>query len=370
MSKYKTIAILACSLAGLVACADDGDDSRARSTSTTAAPADHSAHAAGDTDTTDATAVVDSTGVPATDAGEATATEEHAHEGCEWPTGTPLGGIPPQTPMFCEDLKEAPPTFVEADNSWSDDFDNGSKMQQLGGGYRAFEKLQGINQSGTFRHNDHWMVDVNASPQGASGGVGGSMIRPDRSFKFIDGKLVVEADVAAAIAGYEGVAWPEIVVSTADSPTAKEPFPDYAYAYGQFEGADTIGVRLQADRVPIAAMFEPGGTRTFELSYFQWEGATVYGGAAFEGRERAWRTCTNTDPDTECRDRFRWELTKDTVTLYVNGVKYMEHADLPPEKQLPDSLLNGDVYVYFASWTFDAPADVVRFHWDHLAVNP
>ena len=58
------------------------------------------------------------------------------------------------------------------------------------------------------------------------------------------------------------------------------------------------------------------------------------------------------------------------MTLYVNGTKYMEHAGLPPDKQLPDSLLNSDVYVYFASWTFDAPADVVRFHWDHLAVNP
>ena len=84
----------------------------------------------------------------------------------------------------------------------------------------------------------------------------------------------------------------------------------------------------------------------------------------------AWRLCRDSDPDLECRDRFRLEFSKDTVAVYVNGVKYMEHQGLPPEKQLPDALLNSDVYVYFGSWIYKPDAATVRFHWDRLAINP
>src|SRR3712207_7201487 len=53
--------------------------------------------------------------------------------------------------------------------------------------------------------------------------------------------------------------------------------------------------------------------------------------------DRAFRRCVGTDPDLNCRDRFRWELTKTSFTIYVNGVKYLEWADMPPDKQLPDA---------------------------------
>ena len=39
------------------------------------------------------------------------------------------------------------------------------------------------------------------------------------------------------------------------------------------------------------------------------------------------RTCRGDDPDINCRDRFRWELTQDKITLYANGKKLMEHAE-------------------------------------------
>ncbi len=299
-----------------------------------------------------------------------TATPAHAsHQSCSGMDYTPLGALPPATPMFCTDLVPAPPTFVEGENSWVDDFDHGASMAELGEGYVAFEGLQQVNRSATFRHKDHWMVDVNGPDEDGGGNNGGSMIRPDRSFQFVDGKLVVEADVAAGIVDYRGQVWPELVVTTSPEPARAEPYPDVLYAYGKFPDAETVGIRLQSDGTTIAALFGPDNNRTFELSYFQSEGARVFGGhpSSVSG---AHRFCGATNPDTDCRDRFRWELTKDTQTLYINGVKYMQHAGLPAAKQLPEALVNGDVYVYFASWIHHTDAETVRFHWDRVAVNP
>ena len=58
------------------------------------------------------------------------------------------------------------------------------------------------------------------------------------------------------------------------------------------------------------------------------------------------RTCRGADPDTNCRDRFRWELTRDKITVYANGVKLLEHTAKAGKHLVPDSILNGDLYVY------------------------
>jgi hypothetical protein len=63
------------------------------------------------------------------------------------------------------------------------------------------------------------------------------------------------------------------------------------------------------------------------------------------------------------------ELTRDSLTLYVNGVRYFEASQFPDGKTM-DALVNADVYAYFASWIYRTGADTVRFHWDHVAVNP
>ena len=71
-----------------------------------------------------------------------------------------------------------------------------------------------------------------------------------------------------------------------------------------------------------------------------------------------------------CRDRFRLEVTKDSLTLYVNGVKYFEDAGWPAAHQLPDSFVNGEVYAYQSNWQVRAGDRAYRYHWDHFAVNP
>ena len=106
--------------------------------------------------------------------------------------------------------------------------------------------------------------------------------------------------------------------------------------------------------------------------------ATSRGGATFaEGgapttpaRDSAWRRCAPTQADELCRDRFRLVLEKDAVTLFVNGIRYMEHRGLPEGSRLPRTLTTSTVYVYFASWVYMVQPTVARFHWGRIAINP
>jgi hypothetical protein len=295
-----------------------------------------------------------------------------------WPNGIPLGALPEQPqPIWCYNPPEGgPATFVSGPNSWLDGFDHHLSLADLGPGYRVFEQPQEHQMllwGQHWRHADHWMVDVKArDAPGEQSAFGGVAMRPDRSFRFVDGRLVVEADAAVGIEGYDG-AWPELVVTTAPAPTQ---FIDSLYALGQFKGHWTLGCRLNPDRSTICALYDDTdnshASRRFEVASHVSEGAQIYGGNPYplgSDRDRAFRVCLGTDPDTNCRDRFRLELTRTGLVVYVNGVRYFEASDLPPDKQL-GALLGADVYVYFASWIYRPNADTVRFHWGHLAVNP
>jgi hypothetical protein len=250
-------------------------------------------------------------------------------------------------------------------------------------------QLSGNSKSSTFRHNNHWMVDVFAAGGGATA-VGGSQMRPDRSFKFENGKLIVETDVAADIDEYSGgespdfSAWPEITVSTASSPvgynygpTPGKHIDDNLYAYGRFGGYDTVGVRLTGTQ-PISALYDtsqqgfPCG-RVWELSWFQDGTGQCNPDQNANITNYPWthtRSCAGTDPDTNCRDRYRWELSRDNIVLYANGFKLIEFNATAGHHLLPDAMLNGDVYVYLSDTVYRAPEHVVRFHWDRVAVNP
>jgi hypothetical protein len=285
-----------------------------------------------------------------------------------WPNATPMGALPSQPPpIFCTPLAEAHPTFVEGSNSWVDDFQHGHSFAALGEGYRVFNSPNGgLNQVAYWRHADHWMVDVNGRDQngGAPWNNGGTWMRPDRTFRFVNGKLVVEMDVAAGVSQYGGNAWPELIISTGSEPT--NPPVDHLYGYGWFDGHDAVGVRLDRE-YPITAYYPASGPRQYEAPPSMPFGGTVDDSQWTPQARAAWRSCVGTDPDTECRDRFRWELTRTTITLFVNGVKFQGITNLPP---LSDAMVNGNVYVYAASWIHRPSADTVRFHWDRFAVNP
>jgi hypothetical protein len=294
--------------------------------------------------------------------------------GC-WPTATPVGALPDQPPpVFCSIAEEGADTAQPGDNTWIDDFDHGQSFADLDGDpYVVFDDVGFVHDTVHWRHADHWMVDVAAhAPDAPERWVrGGAMLRPDQTFRFEDGVLVVEADAAAAIDRYAMHAWPELVVSTGSQPHDVGSL----YAYDMFPEDWTVGCRLQDSRYPVCALKsddgdtaagEPSG-RPWEMSAHQAVGDVRSGGAPFGGLGERWRTCGEADPDDVCRDRFRLELAEDRLTLFVNGEKYFEQAGT---RLLPDELLTGDVYVYFASMVVSHPAETVRFHWDRLAVNP
>jgi hypothetical protein len=285
-------------------------------------------------------------------------------------TAVPIGAIAPAIPEWCKvPLATGATTFTQSGNSWLDDWNHNLTHADIGAGYRTFNV--GATDSLFWRHNNHWMVDV--QPGGAHSG--GGLLRPDRSFAGASGKLVIEADVAAGIEAYNAGAWPELIVTTAPQPTGMR--LDALYGYDMFDGHWTFGCRLNADRNTACSLLKDtqvgGETRSGRLWEINW---WTCRGTVCRANTSPMRTCAGTDPDINCRDRFRLELTPDSVAVYINGQEALYQSGLPAGLS---NLVGGQpIYAYFGS-NFDYPiasglsaagTQVVRFHWDHLAVNP
>lgn len=300
---------------------------------------------------------------------------------CE-PSASPLGAIPTGPPAWCIGLVAGVSTARSSVNSWEDLFDSGLDHARFPSSYRVFEAARASTVTLTrhFIHNGHWMVDVaetGALPDEYEGDRrdallathwGGGMVRPDRTFRFADGRLTVEFDMAAGMLAYHD-GWPEIVVTTAAAPTGNDADP--THAIGVFGGAPSVGMRLYTDRTALSSAYGATG-RLFEVSSERGAGAAVRVGGApsTPALAAAFQLCGALDADTVCRDHFRAEFTKDSVKLWANGVPYFEVSGLPAARQLPSALTDGDVYVYFASWAYLGQTATERFHWGRIAVNP
>jgi hypothetical protein len=291
----------------------------------------------------------------------------------------PSQELEPIRPAWCYSLARMPTTRENGQNSWTDEFETGIDMGLLHDrdmAYRVFSSIEhrGSRRSVAFINHGHWMVDT------AGGENGGLLIRPDRAFRFEEGKLVVEADVAAAIPEYEDSASIEIDITTAPAPTGA--VVDLQYGYGLFGGYWTFGCRFQADRHVTCSLFnatgKPGDAavfgnelgRVWQMLPFQHVGKFTYGGEPKGSAAQFFRQCAKNQMDFFCRDRFRLELGTDTVKVYVNGSLYFEQSNIEPQYQLPDEFLNSEVYVYFTNWSNRPLQPAYRFHWDRLAINP
>jgi hypothetical protein len=301
----------------------------------------------------------------------------------------PLGALAPELPVWCEGtLGLADDTAQRSDDSWSDGFNTGVSHARLAASYLVFERARAASGAATtvyrtqhFVHNGHWMVDI--AGHGAPAGVyegsardfftgpnnGGGLMRPAMPFRFADGALVIEFDVAAGMSPYRSRVWPEIVVTTAAQPAARE--TNGWYAAGLFAGSPAIGCALPSDRLSECRIYDETSITAW-LSAASSAGAReTFGGApTVEPLRSAWHVCAPTDADTVCRDHFRIELRRDSVSIAVNGVPYMSHRGLPAAAQLPAALLDSPVYVYFASWAYLTEDTVARVHWGRIAINP
>jgi hypothetical protein len=302
----------------------------------------------------------------------------------------------PMQPIWCASGLAAEPTIRTLDSfgGWTDSFQTNVQMGQLNDGqmgYRVFDSMTNGGaidptqvRSQHFVNNNHWMVDMSHNN-------GGAVLSPNQAFHFENGKLVLEADVAAGIPGYfdsfGDIVWPEIVWSTAPAPTGK--VVDNLYTYGQFGGAWASGCRLNAERDMICSLESPTALastnndtypcfsfapdRVMEISAFEQCGSTHYGGAvSFGAPATAWRACQANQMDMFCRDRFRLEWTQSGFTAYVNGILFFQDSGWPGYAQIPTSIVNGStpIYAYFGEWGDFSDSNVYRFHWGRLAVNP
>src|SRR5215472_11456180 len=304
---------------------------------------------------------------------------------------TPLGQAnpspepEPMQPVWCLGALAAEPTTRQVDKwgGWVDSFQTNVQLGRMNNGDMGYHVFDGLSNGASVQtmhwvNNNHWMVDMTHDN-------GGAAITPNQSFRFQNGKLVIEADVAAGIPGYIGKVWPEVVWSTAPAPTGNT--VDGLYLYGRFGGAWASGCRLQAERTMVCSLeadhtvptngdkapcFSFGATRVFELSGFETCGTTHMGFAVDFGAPKTWRQCQPNQMDMFCRDRFRFEWSQTGFVAYVNGTKFAEDSGWPGYAQIPSSITSGQVpvYAYFGEWGDFSDSSVYRFHWGRVAVNP
>lgn len=364
----------------------------------------------------------------------------------------PLGQI------WCFPLVAEPTTRVTGANDWVDNFNTGIQMGHLNDGemgYRVFDvghhgTFPTDNRAGVFVNNNHWMVDYQAIPSALQTTPAGAvLLSPNRTFQAENGTLVVEADVAALTDSQGGADnFVELDVAPQAAPDADR---DY-YGYGQFSHG-ALGCRFEKDGTTyltmhiICSQFSPWpviplpaseqwpqcaslpdaygntynclsdhstpdaigdglGNRLWEAQDFEcnWIGGchpgmgdilgNVVVNTNLHGRDFV-RVCGNNQMDMYCRDRIRMEVTKTTVTIFINGGQVLQLGPLPnPEPalpqnchsatdcyqnpsaglnaQIPDALLN-NASVFYTTWinhTSAGDATLTRTHWGRVAVNP
>jgi hypothetical protein len=198
----------------------------------------------------------------------------------------------------------------------------------------------------------------------------------------------------------------EIDVSPAAAPTGFG--VDALYGYGSFGGVGGLGCRLERNDQGgnfVCAMYDNSGRATDgrcvldtpcalpARSGRMWEtqgvgtartAASVIGGypewripgTTMRLRD-VWRQCADNELDLHCRDRFRMELTRDSIHLFVNGFPAMMidglfavNPDTGADNRIPDFWFNQGVRPYFTSWINGGQHTPTRWHWDRLAVNP
>ena len=305
------------------------------------------------------------------------------------PAAAPLGALAPAVPAWCNAAGATIDTAHPGPNSWTDSFGSGAMHAPLPGSYRVFDAARrasptvstSVYRTEHMLHNGHWMVDI--AGHGAPAGVyegsaedfytgpnnGGALMRPDAGFHFANGRLVVEFDVSAGMTAYGDRVWPEVIVTTAPAPSAVE--TNGWYGAGLFGGFPAIGCSFPADRLSECRIYDDASIVAHLNAEDRGGAATAFGGSPADAAlAAAWHVCGATDPDVGCRDRFRLVLEPDAVTVFVNGVRYMEHRGLPAGARLPDALLHSTVYVYFGSWAYLVEPAVARVHWGRIAINP
>lgn len=312
------------------------------------------------------------------------------------PVGTAnLAGDPePTAAIWCSPVTATASLTGASDGfgGWVDSFENGVSGTAPANIPDAYTLQDSISAGGGTSRSQHWtMNDYWGSDIQKSANFNGSDLSPNQTVRFEGGKLVLEADVAAAEPGFADanggdVVWTEMVWSTQQALNSAAT-NDALYSYGYHRGFWTAGCRLQATRSLTCAVeadhdlasttndqfpcFSVPPARVMELSGHQQCGS-VHGGFSvdFGAPAAAWRTCPAGTVDP-CLDRVRLEWSQAGLVAYVNGIEFARDTGWPAASQLPASIVNGStpVFAHFADWG-DFTGGVYRFHWARIAAQP
>lgn len=316
---------------------------------------------------------------------------DHSAHAAYCDAAVPLGAISPAIPEWCKlPLATGIDTHVEGANSWVDNFDHGQTHATLNSSYRTYTIGDG-GDTLHFQHNNHWMVDIQTDADNQYPTLLAAATRPNRSFKSENGLVVVEFEVAVPIAGTRDAtqisdSWPEFVVTLV--PDYVKPYqyswlrPNGTYVYEGFPQDWTFGCRIQQSRHPICALYKPdndgvdnyagGPDRLWEINQNGGDVTDEFGGdPSSVPNPNVWKTCSSVDdPDTVCRNQFRVELTSNRIKIFVNGVRWYEAGLI--DNNLGNIINNSSgFYYYLGDFAYRIEGNTtLRFHWDHLAVNP
>jgi hypothetical protein len=90
-----------------------------------------------------------------------------------------------------------------------------------------------------------------------------------------------------------------------------------------------------------------------------------------------WRHCADNVHDYHCRDRFRMEITRDSIHIFVNGRLavaidglFAVNPATGADNRIPQAWLDGGVRFYMTSWINGGQHTPLRWHWNQVAVNP
>ncbi len=243
-------------------------------------------------------------------------------------------------PIWCyPTLAKGKETAVYGNNTFADEFNHGKSFADCCGGYTTFDISKKGGKATYWQHDNHFIVDTAGME---------SLIRPNKAFTFEKDSLVVEVDVASNMPGFNDKIWPEIIISSSSSPDS-------------FANHWRITCELQGSKKQIDC------TATDAAGKDMFAGRKITSGIATGQRAAAWKECKEGEPATSCLNRFRFELTKNSITSYVNGVRYFSQSGL---NAMPARIAVDKMYVYVGTKNLNPVGSPYRIHWDRIAVNP
>ena len=204
----------------------------------------------------------------------------------------PAGAVAEDAPLVaCSSIGGPLSTADRSANRWSDtvsspDVSPGD-LRSLDADYTV-SVVGELDNVGAARTAEGWLVDVIPGDPDLEVR-GGAVITPRAAFEFVDGSLVVEAQLLLGHDDYQSTGWYEIVVTPEALPTGNR--LDGLYVTDVFPGAWTVGCRFEAgghtvcvlndetdDTAPADPTAQRRNDRVWQASAIEMAGTDSFGG--------------------------------------------------------------------------------------------